>query len=83
MTTIKPLGNRILIKQDPVEETTFAGIVLSEPKQSTTATVIAVGPEVSTINEGDRIMFHSHIPLLLEEDNLMIIREQEAVYIIK
>lgn len=60
--TIKPLGERVVIKKVELEETTRSGIVLpntakEEPK---VAEVVAIGPKVEEKGEikvGDKVIF--------------------------
>ena len=42
---LSPLGDRVIVKQDPIEEKTKSGIVLPESakEKSTEGTVVAVG----------------------------------------
>ena len=64
--TIKPLGDRVVIKMVETEETTKSGIVLpgSAKEKPQYAEVVAVGPGgmvdgkeiVMTLKEGDRVI---------------------------
>jgi chaperonin GroES len=64
---VKPLGNRILVKQMSTEEVTASGIILpanSEKEKPNQGTVVAVGTgELITkygIKEGDIVVFNGY-----------------------
>ena len=59
MTTIKPLADRVLIEPLKAEETTASGLVIPASAQNTPqeAMVIAVGPEVTDVAIGDRVVY--------------------------
>jgi len=56
---LKPLGKRVLVQRTEVEEKTASGIILvdSAKEKPNTATVKAVGSEVTELKEGDTIVF--------------------------
>ena len=56
--TIKPLGERVLVKMDKVEEKTAGGIFIPQTAQEKTqiAVVEAVGEDVKTIKVGQKIL---------------------------
>ena len=58
--TIVPMGNRVLLKKDEAVEKTASGLLLaaSAKEESTMATVVAVGSEVSDeLKVGDRVIY--------------------------
>ncbi|MTI46748.1 co-chaperone GroES [Sporosalibacterium faouarense] len=60
--TIKPLGDRVVIKKVELEETTKSGIVLpnSAKEEPKIAEIVAVGPKVEEKGElkvGDKVIF--------------------------
>lgn len=63
---IKPLGNRVVIKQVAAEEKTASGIVLpgQAKEKPQTAEVIAVGPgtedEKMEVKAGDQVIFSQY-----------------------
>lgn len=89
--TIKPLGNRILIKNAEVEETTATGIILtSESKQKPQiAEVIAVGDgeetEPMTIAVGQKIIYprYSGTDVKLDGKDYIIIRQSDVLAIVE
>ncbi|MBR1582517.1 MAG: co-chaperone GroES [Spirochaetales bacterium] len=56
--TIKPLGERVLVKMDKVEEKTAGGIFIPQTAQEKTqiAVVKAIGDEVKTVKVGQKIL---------------------------
>ncbi|WP_425446330.1 co-chaperone GroES [Dethiothermospora halolimnae] len=71
--TIKPLGDRVVIKKVEKEETTKSGIVLpnSAKEEPKIAEIIAVGPKVEEKGEikvGDRVIFSKFSGTEVEAD---------------
>lgn len=93
---IQPLGNRVLVKPDDVEEKTSGGLVLppsaSEEQRPETGTVVKLGKgkidgkEVSfEVSVGDRIYFkkYSLDEILIDEDTYLLLNEEDILAIIK
>ena len=63
---VKPLADRVLVKNEKAESKTAGGIIIPETAQekTQTATVIAVGPgtekEKISVKPGDRIMYDKY-----------------------
>ncbi|MCF7943340.1 MAG: co-chaperone GroES [Spirochaetia bacterium] len=61
---IKPLGDRVLVKVEEVEEKTAGGIFIPQTAQEKTqiATVAAIGDDkdVITVKVGDKIMYDKY-----------------------
>ena len=61
---IKPLGDRVLVKNEETEEKTAGGIFIPQTAQEKTQTgvVVAVGDDkdVIKVKKGDRIMFDKY-----------------------
>ena len=90
-----PLGDRVVLKQVEVEETTKSGIVLpgqtkEKPQQ---AEVIAVGPggmvdgkEVTMLVEvGDKVIYSKYAgtEVKLEEEEYIVVRQSDILAIIE
>jgi chaperonin GroES len=62
--TVKPLGDRVLVKMEQEEEKTKGGLFIPETAQEKTqiASVIAVGDDEEEIKvkPGDRVMFDKY-----------------------
>ncbi len=93
---IQPLGNRVLVKPDEVEEKTSGGLVLppsaSEDQRSETGTVVKLGKgkvdgkEVSfEVSVGDRIYFKKYSPdeILIDGDKYFLLNEEDILAIVK
>lgn len=93
---IQPLGNRVLVKPDEVEEKTSGGLVLppsaSEDQKPETGTVVKLGigkidgKEVSfEVSVGDRVYFKKYSPdeILIDGDKYFLLEEEDILAIIK
>jgi len=96
MSTIKPLGNRVLVKRVEVLETTSGGIMIPTlfQEKSTEAVVVAVGPgtylEDGTVQPlevkvGDKVMLNKYSgnELKIEGVEHMLIKEDEILAVIE
>ena len=85
---IKPLGERVLIKQTEQEEVTKSGIVLpgtASKEKPIVGEVLAVGSKIEEVNVGDKVIFEKYSGtevkdgeesyLILEKDNVLAIVE--------
>ena len=92
---LKPLGNRLIIKQAAAEETTKFGIVLTgqtkeKPQQ---AEVVAVGPggvvdgkEVTMqVKVGDRVIYSKYAgtDVKLGEEEFIVVKQNDIVAIVE
>ncbi len=93
--TLKPLGDKVVLKQLMAEETTKSGIVLpgaakEKPQQ---AEVIAVGPGgvvegkevVMEVKPGDLVIYskYSGTEVELDEENYVVVKQSDIVAIIE
>ena len=69
--TIKPLGERVLVKMDKVEEKTAGGIFIPQTAQEKTqiAVVEAIGDDVKTIKVGQKILHDKFAGTQVKMDN--------------
>lgn len=85
---IKPLGERVLIKQTEQEEVTKSGIVLpgtASKEKPIIGEVLAVGSKIEEVKVGDKVIFEKYSGtelkdgeesyLILEKDNVLAIVE--------
>ena len=80
--TIKPLGDRVLIKREEAEEKTKSGIVLPGAKEAPQmATVLAVGPGTEEVKmevkAGDKVIF---LAPEYDKDGLPVFDSVKAVF---
>ena len=93
--TIKPLGDRVVIKSVEAEETTKSGIVLpgSAQEKPQVAEVVEVGPggvvdgkEIKMeVAKGDKVLYSKYAgtEVKLDGEELMIFRQSDILAIVK
>jgi len=93
--TLKPLSDRVIIKQVEAEETTKAGIILTSAAQEKPQVyeVIAVGPggmvdgvEVEMfVEEGDKVITgkYSGTEVKIDGEELTIVRQSDILAIVE
>ena len=76
---IKPLADRVLVKNDKAETKTLGGIIIPEAAQEKTQTAIEVGPGTDdvkiTVKKGDKIMYDKYAGTQIKidgEDHLIL-----------
>lgn len=87
---MKPLKDRILVRQAKPEEKSVGGIILPQGKEryDDKGTVEAVGPDVKDVKVGDVIIFTRRPASHLGESNpewngLLMLKEEDACAIIE
>ena len=88
---LKPLADRVLLKQEKAESKTASGIILPEAAQekTQTATVEAVGPgtekEKITVKVGDRVMYdkYSGTQVKIDGEEFLIVKNSDIIAIIE
>ncbi|MGI5058265.1 co-chaperone GroES [Treponema pectinovorum] len=88
---LKPLADRVLLKQEKAEATTKSGIILPETAQEKTQTakVEAVGPgtekEKITVKVGDRVMYDKYagVQLKIDGDEYLIVKNSDIIAIVE
>ena len=92
---LKPLGDRVVIKQLKAEETTKSGIVLpsNAKEKPQEAEVIAVGPggvvdgkEIKMeVKPGDKVIYSKYAgtEVKVEQDELIIVRQSDILAIVE
>ena len=85
--TIKPLGERVLVKMDKVEEKTAGGIFIPQTAQEKTqiAVVEAIGDEVKTLKVGDKILHDKYAGTTFKQDGeeYLILNIKDVLAVIK
>ena len=89
--TIKPLGDRVVIKSVEAEETTKSGIILtgSAKEKPQVAEVIAVGPGVKDnkmqVKVGDKVITSkfSGTEVKIEGNEYIIVKENDILAIVE
>jgi chaperonin GroES len=88
---IKPLADRILVKNEKAETKTASGIIIPEAAQekTQTATVIAVGPGTEedkiTVKAGDTIMYDKYAgtQIKINNEDHLILKMSDIIAIIE
>ena len=93
---IQPLGKRVLVKADDVEETTSGGLVLppsaSEDQKPETGVVVKLGEGKEDgkditfpVSEGDRIYFKKYSPdqILIDQEEYLLLDVDDILAVIK
>ncbi|CDZ24026.1 hypothetical protein CCDG5_0907 [[Clostridium] cellulosi] len=92
---IKPLGARVLLKQEESEETTKSGIVLpsSAKEKPNWGTVVEVGPgetkdghEIKvTVKKGDRVIYskYSGTEVKIDNEKYLILNQSDLLAVIE
>lgn len=84
--TVKPLGERVLVKTDKAEEKTASGLFIPQTSQEKTqfASVIAVGNDVKSVKVGDKILHDKYAGTALKLDNedYLILKEEDILAVI-
>lgn len=93
---LKPLGDRVIVKQDEAEEKTASGLFLaSDSKEKPqTGTVLAVGPGKlgkdgkpmsMPVKEGDRVVYSKYggNEVLCDDEEVLIVRADDIYAVIQ
>ena len=88
---LKPLADRVLVKNDKSESKTASGIFIPEaPQEKTqTASVVAVGPGTEdvkiTVKAGDRVMYEKYggTEVKIDGEEYLILKMSDIIAIIE
>ncbi|MBP5750593.1 MAG: co-chaperone GroES [Firmicutes bacterium] len=89
--TVKPLGDRVLIKRLEAEEKTKGGIILAgaAKEQPQMAEVIAAGPGTEEVKmevkAGDKVIFSKYAgtEIKVDEETLIIMSQKDILAIVE
>jgi chaperonin GroES len=89
--TVKPLGDRVLIKRLEAEEKTKGGIILAgaAKEQPQMAQVIAVGPGTEDVKmevkAGDKVIFSKYAgtEIKVDEEELIIMSQKDILAVVE
>ena len=95
-TSLKPLGDRLVIKPTPREEMTKSGIVLPDTakERPQEGTVLAAGPgrilddgsrEAMDVSVGQKVLFQKYAgtEFKLDEEELLILSQKDVLAIVE
>ena len=88
--TVKPLGDRVLIKRLDAEEKTKSGIVLpgSAQEKPQMAQVVAVGPGTEEVKmevkEGDKVIFSKYAgnEIKIDGEDLILMAQKDILAVV-
>ena len=95
-TTLKPLGDRLVVRPTPREEMTKSGIVLPDTakERPQEGTILSVGPgrilddgtrEAMDVSAGQKVLFQKYAgtEFKLDEEELLILSQKDVLAIIE
>jgi len=94
MASIKPLGDRVVVKPEPAEEKTASGLFIPDTakEKPQRGTVLAVGPGKvengnkidMTVSNGDTVLYgkYSGTEITMDGDDVLIMRESDILGIV-
>ena len=85
--SMKPLGDRVVLKQQEAEEKTKSGIILpdSAKEKPQAAVVVSVGPDVDQEKEGDKVIYteYAGTEVKYQEEEYTIVDQKDIIAIVK
>ena len=85
--TVKPLGERVLVKADKVEEKTASGLFIPQTSQEKTqfAMVVSVGSDVKSVKAGEKILHDKYAGTVLKLDgeDYLILNQKDILAVIE
>ena len=89
--TIKPLADRVLLKQVKAEETTASGLILAASAQEKpeVSEVVAVGPGTEknpmTVKVGDKVLYSKYAgsDFKIDNEEVTIVRQSDILAIVE
>jgi len=80
---IKPLGDRVVAVRDKAEAKTASGLYLPDAakEKPVVAKVVAIGPDVKTIKNSDKILYkeYSTTEIKIDGTEYLIVREEDVI----
>ena len=88
---IKPLADRVLVKQVPAETKTAGGLIIPDTAQEKTqaAVVEAVGPGTEkdpiTVKVGDRVMYDKYagVQVKMDGEEYLIVKNSDIIAVVE
>lgn len=93
-TTIQPLGDRVVVRPQELEETTSGGLYIPDTakEKPMRGTVVAAGPGKTengvtvnmTVSEGDTVLYgkYAGTEIQIDGEDLLIMRESDILGIV-
>ena len=95
MASIKPLGDRVVVRPEPAEEKTSSGLYIPDTakEKPQRGTIVAVGPGRvengtkidMTVKEGDTVLYgkYAGTEITLSDEDVLIMRESDILGIVE
>lgn len=85
---IKPINDHIFLEPLKAEEKTKSGLVLPETadkEKPQEGRVLAVGPKITSVKEGDKVLFTKYGPneIKIDDKEYLIAKEEDILAIIE
>jgi chaperonin GroES len=86
---IKPIGDRVLVKMEEVEEKTASGLFIPQTAQekTQTGTVEAIGDDkdVITVKKGDKVMYDKYAGtnVTIDGKEFLLVKMQDIMAVIE
>lgn len=76
--------DRVFVRLTPVEKQTSGGIILTDDFEQprTIGTVESIGPQVTGVAPGDKVLFHVFDELPTYDPNVVVVRENSILGVI-
>jgi chaperonin GroES len=93
--SIRPLGDRVVVRPQPAEEKTASGLYIPDTakEKPQRGTVVAVGPGRfengtkidMTVQEGDTVLYgkYAGTEITIDDEDVLIVRENDILGVIK
>lgn len=95
MANIRPLGDRVVVKPDPKEETTRSGIIIpdtaKEKPQEGTVTAVGSGRLLDNggrstmeLHEGNHVLYAKYggTEIILDDETYLVLRESDVLAVL-
>ena len=95
-TGLKPLGDRLVVKPTPREETTKSGIVLPDTakEKPQEGTIVAAGPgrvlddgkrEAMDVKKGDKVLYakYAGTEFKIDDEDLLIVSQKDILAVVE
>ena len=83
---LKPMADNILLKQQESAETTVSGIILATSNKEKPAIyeVVAVGPAVTDVTAGDKVVVSKHVgtDITLDKVDYKFVKQEELLALV-
>lgn len=84
--SLKPIGDRVVVKRCAAPETTEAGIILpgAPAEKRNEGVVIAIGTDKKiSVQVGDHVFFHQHsgADVEVDDEKFLIIRDEDLLVV--